>query len=308
MLLSAVLAACDTGPAATPTAGAVSTATPGAGTTGRKVVVSSKNFTEEFLLGEMYALMLEDAGVPVERKLNLGATDIAHGAMLRGGEQNGIDIYPEYTSTGLTVVLQEEPIFDPQKVYEQVKAGYKEQFQMTWLDPSPFNNTQAFVTTKENADKYDLKSLADMCAKAGELRVSVIAEFRDRADALPRLQEVYGACEFKELKIMAPELFYPTLMNKEVEVTQAFSTDGPIAGNNLVLLGDPKNYGLPYNVAPVVRDDVLQLYPQIADVLNKLAPSLTNEIISSLNWKVDGMKREYADVAKEYLQQEGLIK
>ena len=298
MLMSSVLAACDTSPAATP----------GGTTAGRKVVVSSKNFTEEFLLGEMYALMLEDAGVPVERKLNLGATDIAHGAMVRGGEQNGIDVYPEYTSTGLTVVLKQEPVFDPDKVYEDVKAGYKEQFQMTWLDRSPFNNTQAFVTTRENADRFDLKTLADMCAKAGELRVSVIAEFRDRADAFPRLQEVYGACEFQELKVMAPELFYPTLMNKEVEVTQAFSTDGPISGNGLVLLGDPQNYGLPYNVAPVVRDDVLQTYPQIAEALNKLAPKLTNEVISTLNWEVDGKKREYADVAKEYLQKEGLIK
>jgi osmoprotectant transport system substrate-binding protein len=107
---------------------------------------------------------------------------------------------------------------------------------------------------------------------------------------------------------MAPELFYPTLLNKEVEVTQAFSTDGPISGNGLVLLEDPKNYGLPYNVAPVVRDDVLQLYPQIAGALNKLAPKLTNDVISGLNWEVDGKKREYADVAREYLQKEGLIK
>ena len=201
MLAGSALSACGAGATPTPTAGT------GATGNGRKVVVSSKNFTEEFLLGEMYALMLEDAGVPVERKLNLGATDIAQGAMVRGGEQNGIDLYPEYTSTGLTVVLKQEPVFDPDKVYEEVKAGYEEQFQMTWLDRSPFNNTQAFVTTKENADKYGLKSLADMCAKASELRVSVIAEFRDRADAYPRLKEVYGACEFKELKVMAPELF-----------------------------------------------------------------------------------------------------
>jgi osmoprotectant transport system substrate-binding protein len=307
LLLSSVLAACDSGAPATPTSGAQNGGQP-AGTPTGKVVVSSKNFTEEFLLGEMYALVLENAGVPVERKLNLGATDIAHAAMLRGGKQNGIDLYPEYTSTGLTVVLKKDPIFDPDKVYEDVKTGYEQQFQMTWLDRSPFNNTQAFVTTKENADKYDLKSLADMCAKASELRVSIIAEFRDRSDAYPRLKEVYGACDFKEIKVMAPELFYPTLLNKEVDVTQAFSTDGPISGNGLVLLADPKNYGLPYNVAPVVRDDVLKSYPQIADALNKLAPLLTNEVISSLNWEVDGMKREYADVAKEYLQKEGFIK
>jgi osmoprotectant transport system substrate-binding protein len=313
-----LLTACGTEPTpvpSTPTAGTTgstdsATATSGTGSTGngRKVVVSSKNFTEEFLLGEMYALVLENAGVPVERKLNLGATDIAHAAMVRGGNQNGIDLYPEYTSTGLTVVLKKDPISDPKQVYDEVKKGYKDQFQMTWLDSSPLNDTQAFVTTKENSDKYGLKTLADLCSKAGELRMSVVAEFQDRPDAYPRLKEIYGACDFKELKSMDPSLFYKTLMAGDVEVTQAFSTDGPIAGNGLVLLDDPKNYGLPYNVAPVVRDDVLQMYPQITDTLNKLAPKLTNDVMSGLNWEVDGKQREYADVAREYLQKEGLIK
>jgi glycine betaine/choline ABC-type transport system substrate-binding protein len=107
---------------------------------------------------------------------------------------------------------------------------------------------------------------------------------------------------------MSPSLFYTTLLNGDVEVTQAFSTDGPISGNGLVLLADPKNYGLPYNVAPVVRDDVLAMYPQIGDALNKIAPKLTNDVISALNWEVDGKQREYAAVAKEWMQKEGLIR
>ncbi len=274
----------------------------------RSVVVSSKNFTEEFLLGEMYALALENAGVPVERKLNIGASDIAQAAMEKGGANDGIDLYPEYTSTGLTVILKQDPIFDPPAVYDAVKQGYEDQYKMTWLDASPMNDTQAFVTTKANADLLGITSLAAMCAKAGDIRLSATAEFKDRPDAYPRLTEVYGACDFKEIKSIDPSLFYTTLMNGDVEVTQAFSTDGPIAGNGLVLLSDPKNYGLPYNVAPVVRDDVLALYPQIADALNALAPKLTNDVISALNWEVDGKKREYADVAKEWMQQQGLIK
>ncbi len=287
-----------------------STPTAGSNMTGdkRKVVVSSKDFTEEFLLGEMYALVLEDAGVPVDRKLNLGASDIAQAAMVKGGADGGIDLYPEYTSTGLTVILKKDPIFDPPKVYDAVKAGYESQFKMTWLDESPMNDTQAFVTTKEVSDSMGIKTLADMCAKAGQIRISATAEFKDRADAYPRLKSVYGACDFKEIKSMSPSLFYTTLLNKDVEVTQAFSTDGPIAGNGLILIADPKNYGLPYNVAPVVRDDVLAMYPQISGALNKLAPKLTNDVISALNWQVDGKKREYADVAKEYLKQQGLIK
>lgn len=316
-MLSTILTACGGDSTATPAPAATNTTAAAAGPTntaasgtgnGRKVVVSSKNFTEEFLLGEMYADMLENAGVPVDRKLNLGASDIAHAAMVKGGADGGIDLYPEYTSTGLTVILKKDPIYDPPAVYTAVKQGYEDQFKMTWLDESPMNDTQAFVTTKEVADSMGIKSIADMCSKAGQLRISTTAEFKDRADALPRLKEVYGACDFKEMKSMDPSLFYKTLLNKDVEVTQAFSTDGPIAGNGLILLADPKNYGLPYNVAPVVRDDVLQMYPQIADALNKLAPKLTNDVISGLNWEVDGKQREYADVAKEFLQKEGLLK
>jgi osmoprotectant transport system substrate-binding protein len=170
------------------------------------------------------------------------------------------------------------------------------------------NDTQAFVTTKAVSDSMGIKSIADMCAKADQLRISTTPEFKTRADAYPRLQQVYGACNFKEQNSMDTSLVYKTLMNKDVEITQAFSTDGPIAGDNLVLLSDPKNYGLPYNVAPVVRDDVLAMYPQIATSLNKLAPLLTNDVISGLNWQVDGQSKDYQDVAKQFLKDKGLIK
>lgn len=291
----------------TPSAGMMGTGTPSAGGTKRKIVVSSKDFTEEFILGEMYALVLEKAGVPVERKLNLGATDIAQGALIKGGGAEGIDLYPEYTSTGLNNVLKKDPIYDPKQVLAAVKEGYK-QFNLVWLDPSPMNDTQAMVTSKEIADKYGLKSLQDLCDKADQLTVAAVAEFKDRADALPLLQKTYGGCKFKDIKVFAPNLRYKALLSKDVDIAQAFSTDGPIAGNNLILLADPKNYGLPYNVAPVVRQDVLDMYPQISDTLNKLSPMITNEEISALNWEVDGKGREYADVAKEWLQKKGMLK
>jgi osmoprotectant transport system substrate-binding protein len=280
----------------------------GSGDNKRSVVVSSKDFTEEYILGEMYALALENAGVPVTRKLNLGTTDVAQGALVKGGASDGIDLYPEYTSTGLNNVLKRDPIFDPKQVYDEVKKGYKEQFNLVWLDASPMNDTQAMVTTKEISDSKGIKSLQDLCDKAGDVTVAAVAEFKDRPDALPLLQKTYGGCEFKEIKVFAPNLRYKALENKEADIAQAFSTDGQIAGMGLVLLADPKNYGLPYNVAPVVRQDVLDLYPQIADALNKLSPMITNEEISALNWEVDGKGREYAAVAKEWMQKKGLIK
>jgi osmoprotectant transport system substrate-binding protein len=274
----------------------------------RSVVVSSKDFTEEYILGEMYSLALENAGVPVTRKLNLGSTDVAQGALVKGGASDGIDLYPEYTSTGLNNVLKRDPIFDPKQVYDEVKKGYKDQFNLVWLDASPMNDTQAMVTTKETSDAKGIKSLQDLCDKAGDVSVAAVAEFKDRPDALPLLQKTYGGCEFKEIKVFAPNLRYKALENKEADIAQAFSTDGQIAGMGLVLLADPKNYGLPYNVAPVVRQDVLDLYPQITDALNKLSPMITNEEISALNWEVDGKGREYAAVAKEWMQKKGLIK
>ncbi len=315
MALSALLSACGT--SATPTTGPGATDnTPAAGTgntpasgNGRKVVVSSKNFTEAELVGEMYAQVLENAGIPIDRKLNLGATDLAQAALLKGGDNGGIDLYPEYTSTGLLVVLKKDPISDPQQAYDAVKQGYEQQFKLTWLDRSPMNDTQAVVTTKEVSDSKGIKSLDDLCSKAGDLTIIARSEFKDRKDALPALQKIYGGCNFKEIKaVESGDLVYPALLNKQADAAAADSTAGPIAGNNLVLLADPKGYGGPYNIAPIVRDDVLAVYPKIADTLNTLAPKITTDQISALNWEVDGKKREIADVAKEWLQKQGLLK
>lgn len=296
LALSALLSACDSGTASTPTS-----------VPKRTVVVSSKNFTEEEILGEIYALALDAAGITVERKMNLGTADIAQAALVKGGADGGIDLYPEYTSTGLRDILKDDTVTDTEKIYEAVKKGYKEKFNITWLDKSPMNDTQAMVTTKEVSDKLGIKGLDDLCAKADQVTVAAVAEFKDRPDALPLLQKTYGGCNFKEIKVFEPNLRYKALLDKQVDIAQAFSTDGEIAGNGLVLLADPKGYGLPYNVAPVVRDDVLALYPNIADVLNNISPKITNEEISALNWKVAGQNMQARDVAKQWLYDKGLL-
>lgn len=275
---------------------------------GQKVVVSSKNFTEAIIIGEMYAQVLESAGVPVERKLNLGSTAIAHEAILKGGANGGIDLYPEYTSTGLLTVLKADRINDPEKAYQAVKEGYQQRFNLVWLDKSPMNDTQAMVTTKEVSEQRGIKSLQDLCDKASELTLAARAEFTIREDALPALQQIYGGCNFKEIRAVESDLLYKALVNKEVDVAQADSTAGEIAGYGLVLLEDPKGYGGPYNIAPVVRQDVLSAFPQIADALNRLAPRITNEQITALNWEVAGKGRNYPEVAREWLRTQGLIK
>jgi osmoprotectant transport system substrate-binding protein len=316
LTLSLVLSAC--GGDATPTPGSSGgagspTNTPAASTggsnSGRKVVVSSKNFTEEVIIGEMYALALEAKQIPVDRKLNLGTTDVAQEALLKGGANGGIDLYPEYTGTGLFTVLKSTtPIADPDQAYQAVKDGYaKLNPKLVWLNKTPMNDTQAMATTKEVSDKLGIKSLQDLCDKAGQVTVAAVAEFKTREDALPALQKTYGGCNFKDIKIFEPNLRYKALTNKDVDVAQAFSTDGPIAGNGLVVLSDPKNWGPPDNVAPVVRDDVLQQYPQITDALNAVSAKITNEAISDLNWQVDGQGKDAHDVAKQWMYDNGLI-
>lgn len=314
LVLSMVLSAC--GGEATPTTGTGGSAgsptnTPassGGTTSGRKVVVSSKNFTEEVLIGEMYALALEAKQIPVDRKLNLGTTDVAQEALIKGGANGGIDLYPEYTGTGLITVLKAAPISDPEQAYQAVKDGYaKMNPKLVWLDKTPMNDTQAMATTKEVSDKLGIKSLQDLCDKADQVTVAAVAEFQTREDALPALQKIYGGCKFKEVKIYEPNLRYKALLNKDVDISQAFGTDGAIAGNGLVVLADPKNWGPPDNVAPVVRDDVLQQYPQITDALNAVSAKLTNEVISDLNWQVDGQGKDAHDVAKKWMYDNGLI-
>jgi osmoprotectant transport system substrate-binding protein len=311
LAMSSLVAACDTG--ATPTSlpptaasGATDVAPQPGGPviTKAKVVVGSKNFTDELLIGEMYALVLENAGVAVGRKLNLGETDIAHEALTKGD----IGLYPEYTGTGLLVVLKKDTMADEKAVYDTVKKEYASQFQLTWLDESPMNDTQAIATTKEIADKYNLKTLSDLSAKAPELRLATIPAFQDRPDGIKGLKRVYGGFDFKSMDVFEIGLKYKALLDGKADVAVAFSTDGEIAGNGLVVLQDDKGLWPPYHIAPVVRDDVLASNPKIAPALNALAPKLTDSAIAALNWEVDGKKRDYADVAKEFLQKQGLIK
>jgi osmoprotectant transport system substrate-binding protein len=289
-------------PAETKAAGETTAPSTASGT----IKVGSKDFTEEFIVAELYALMLENAGFTVERKLNLGGTPIAQTAIVNGD----IDLYPEYTSTGLLTVLKAQPLQDAQQIFDAVKSGYEKQFKLTWLDRSPFNDTQALAMTQEKADQYGIKTFNDLSTKAPELILGGPAEFIAREDGLPGLQKAYGGFQFKEVKQLGTgSLRYQALMDGQIDVVVAFSTDGQIEGNKLALLEDDKGLYPVYNVAPVVRMDTLQSHPEIADALNKLAPLLTTEVMSGLNWKVDGPdKQEPAAVAKQFLQENGLLK
>lgn len=278
------------------------------------VKVGSKNFTEALILGEMYALLLENAGIPVQTRLNLGGTEVAQAA-LEAGE---IDLYPEYTGTGLTVVLgipidevKATPVAADssidEDVYDLVAQGYKDQFDLVWLDQSPFNNTQALAVKRAYAEEQGIATISDLAAIAGEATIVAPSDFVDRPDGLQGLEAFYGMT-FKDVLAVEPGIRYQAIENDQAQVVLAFGTDGQVAGLDLVLLEDDKALWPPYHVAPVVRQAALDAHPTLAETLNAVAPLLTDEVMSGLNWQVDGPdKREPAEVAEAFLSENGLL-
>jgi len=295
-----------------------------------KVIVGSKDFTEQFILGHIYLKVLENLGIETEDKLNLGGTQIAHQALVNGD----ISLYPEYTGTGLTEVLQlnvsevlqyaATPIAAgatpvpataesgpdvAQLVYDTVNRQYQDQFGLVWLERSPANNTQALAVKREFSESNGITTISQLAAVAGDYIISAPADFPERQDGLLGLQSVYGE-GFSDIEVLpvAPGLKYQALLDDEAQVVLAFGTDGQIAGYDLVVLEDDKSLWPPYNVAPVVRQDVLDAHPDIADAFNAVTTSLTNEVLSGLNWQVDGDEgKEPEEVAESFLQDNGFI-
>lgn len=265
--------------------------------------IGSKNFSEELLLGEMYARLLEHAGYLVERKLNLGGTNIAMASILRGE----IDLYPEYTGTALLTQLKLAPMHDRAAVFRTVQARYQTQYGLTWLQPAPMNDTQALATTAQTSQHFGLRTLSDCARLAPQLRLGAVPEFTDRPDGLPGLQKAYGGFRFATVTLIDIGLKYAALLDGNVDVVVAFGTDGQIDADHLVVLADDKHFFPPYQVAPVVRRDTLARYPGIPATLNPLAPHLTDEVMRRLNWRVDGVHEEPADVASEFLARIGLV-
>jgi len=286
------------------------------------VRIGSKDFTEQLILGEMYSLLLENAGITTETRLNLGGTEVAQAALLAGE----IDLYPEYTGTGLTVVLgipiesvtEGTPVAGAatptdqsgsvdQQVYDIVSDEYLEQYDLVWLDESAFNNTQALAVKHAFADERDISTITELAAIAGDLTIVAPSDFVERPDGLKGLEAFYGM-KFGNVLSVAPGIRYQALEEDQAQVVLAFGTDGQVAGMDLVLLKDDKGLWPPYHVAPVVRNETLTAKPGIADALNPIAPLLTDQVMSALNWQVDGPEKlEPIDVARTFLEEQGLL-
>jgi osmoprotectant transport system substrate-binding protein len=245
------------------------------------IVVASKNFTEQDILGEILAQELEARGIPVERRFHLGGTFVCHNALVDGEA----DVYVEYTGTAYTAILELPPVSDPDSVRMVVESEYAERWDLAWGPPLGFENTFALVVRAADADSLGLATISDLARAAGSFTAGFGPEFMAREDGYPGLAEEYGF-EFVEVRQMELGLMYRALEEGEIDVAVANSTDGQIAGLGLVVLRDDRGYFPPYEAAPVVRRETLERAPAAWEAIQSLEGTLDGAVMRELNRRV----------------------
>jgi osmoprotectant transport system permease protein len=265
--------------------------------------IASKQFVEQFLLGEIVAQLIEaKTDLAVDRRFNLGGTMIAHGALVEGE----IDLYVEYTGTALTAILKQPVINDPDRVYEIVKEMYRERYDAVWLSPLGFNNTFAISVRKADATTNNWTKISNLENAPSPLRAGFGPEFIERPDGLPGLLKTYNL-NFSEVRDLELSIAYQALARGEVDVISANSTDGQLIAFDLATLEDDRQYFPPYYAAPVVRRETLERHPKLRDVIELLAGRIDEATIRALNFEIDGEGRTPEDVARDYLASTGLV-
>ena len=260
--------------------------------------VGSKDFTENLIVAEIYALALEDAGYKVERKLNI-AGSVVHTSITSGE----IDLYPEYTGTGLLAILQLPMNSDPDVVYQTVKDAYAEQFKITWLDSTDVNDRNGLAIRTEVAREYNIYTMSDLQREAEHIRVCSQGEFEYREDGIPGLTKVYGPFNFASINVYDNGIKYQILEQGKADLCPGYSTDAQLVDTEkFTYLEDDKSFWPPYYLAPIVRSEVLEANPQIAAILNAVSAKLDTETMVALNAKVDIDHMEYDEVAKEFYE------
>jgi osmoprotectant transport system permease protein len=267
----------------------------------RPVVVASKPFGESYLLAEMFAQLLEARGIAVERRLGLGATEIAFAALRRGA----IDVYPEYTGTGLLAILHERPSADPREVYARVARQSLERFGVRWLPPLGFQNTYAIAVRRQTAERLGLRTLSDLARVGPTLRAGLTPDFIGRDDGLPGLRRVYGI-RFREVRALLPAVKYQALAADEVDVIDGYSTDGLILKYDLVVLEDDRAFFPPYEAAAVTAPGFAERRADAVAALTELSGLLREPAMRALNRRVEVDGEPVARVAGDALAGLGL--
>ena len=270
----------------------------------KKVVIASKPMPEQYVLAEMLKILIEtETDIAVELNLGIGGgTSNIHPAMERGD----IDIYPEYTGTGWLFVLKEALISDPQELYEATKAAYALQYQIHWTGLYGFENTYGMAVTREVAETHNLKTISDLAAISPSLTFATNADFFEREDGYPGLQEVYGI-DFGSLSEIDIGLRYEVVRGGQTDALAVFTTDGQLQDVDVVVLEDDKRFFPAYHAATLVRMETLEKYPELEPVLEKLTGQIANEDMIAMNYAVEVENKDPREVAETFLREKGLL-
>jgi osmoprotectant transport system substrate-binding protein len=271
----------------------------GCGGKSHRVVIGSKNFTEQLVLGELLAQLLErSARVAVERRFYLAGTYVCHQALLAGR----IDAYVEYTGTALTAILRRPRAANPTEVYSVVRDEYACRYGVDVLRPLGFNNSFALVVRGDDARRSSLSTISQLAQHAPQWRIGVGYEFLERPDGYKGLVSTYDL-HFKEApRVMDLGLLYRAMESREVDIIVGSNTDGVIAAHDLAVLEDDRGYFPPYDAVPLVRREALEQFPAVGRTLNQLAGKISAVEMRRMNYAIVGQRRNARDVATEFLQ------
>jgi osmoprotectant transport system substrate-binding protein len=269
----------------------------------KKIVIGSKNFTEQLILAELMAQHIEaKTDLKVERRLNLGGTFVCHQGLLSGE----LDLYPEYSGTAYSAILKLPPQNDAPRVYRETQQAYRKRFGLDWTEPFGFNNTFAMVVRGEDARRLKLKTLSDAALHTPQWKAGFGYEFAERADGFLGLSKAYGLKFSGPPRTMDLGLIYRALTAKQVDMVAGNSTDGVLSRLDLVILKDNKRYFPPYQAAPVVRQQTLQKYPALRQALSSLGNRISEAEMQQMNDRVDSQKQDVKKVVQEFRQSKGL--
>ncbi|HJB57332.1 MAG TPA: glycine/betaine ABC transporter substrate-binding protein [Candidatus Flavonifractor intestinipullorum] len=297
--LAAALAASLTGCGGAP-------APSGGASSGDPVRIATKPMTEQYILGEMLGLLIEQAGYEVEITKGVGGGTSNIQPAMESGE---FDLYPEYTSSGWVLVLNHQAGgIDDEEMFQQLRQEYEEKFDMTWVGLYGFNNTFTIAVRGDVAEQYGLENTSDLAAVAGELTFGGNPDYVERADGFGALCETYGL-EFGNVVDIDIGLKYQALAGGDIDVTNAFTTDAQLANpdTDLVTLADDKHLQVNYFCSTVVRRDALEKFPGLEDVLMQMDGLLTDQEMAALNYQVEVEGLDERDVAREFLTEKGLL-
>lgn len=269
----------------------------------KEITVGSSNFTEVVILGNIYKIIIEEnTDIKVNTSFGLNGATFCFAAM----ENEDIDMFVEYSGSMLSNVCKQPVNNDPDQVYETVKRVLDEEHDVYTSAPLGFNNTYIMSVRPETAEKYNLSTLSDLVEVAPELKLGCTMEFVQRADCLPLFEETFDT-KFKEVSGLDASVRYTAIESGQVDVIDAFTTDALLSKTGLVTLEDDVNFFPPYYACNFIRKDTLEKYPELEELLSKFDGLFDEETMATLNAKVDIEGQNEETVAREFLEEKGLI-